>query len=95
LHHIRFILAPSSLFAPCTYRIFDGQIFNGPDRKVACSIRYDVRELAYFSMIVRMNGYGERARHGLHPPPGEQQQENQVPESPKTQRIVRTVLVRM
>jgi hypothetical protein len=44
LHH----LAPSSLFAPCTYQISYGQIFNGPDRKVACSIRDDVRELAIF-----------------------------------------------
>jgi hypothetical protein len=48
LHH----LAPSSLFAPCTYQISDGQISNGPDRKVACSIRDDFRELSYFSMIV-------------------------------------------
>ena len=74
------------LLAPSTCRVSDGQIFNGSHWKVTCSIRDDVREISYFSMIVRVSSYGERA--AMVYSPGEHQ-ENQVPESPKTQKIVR------
>jgi hypothetical protein len=55
-------------------------------------MRNHVRELPYFSMIVRVSVHGERAAM-VYPP--DEHQENQVLESPKTRRIVRTVLVCM